>query len=1128
MGTIKVGTLNVRGLRQPLKRAAVFVSLRSVACDVLFLQECHLCCEGDSILFSKGWDVGPSVWGVGEGKGDGVGILFRSHEWEVEDVVGVVPGRVICVDGRWRGIKFRAIGVYAPCRVGNRQGFFRQLEPLLYTNRLVLIGGDFNVDIEGEGGSELAQVMAGAGLVDMYRAFEPDTPGHTWKNSRGHSSRLDLLFVADTAKVQTCLLMPFWASDHCLVMGSVQVEGGLRGRGAWRLNQTMLRDPSFCTVFRQLYTGWRQLRTVYDTWAEWWEDTKKRVAIFCRQWGRDMAVRKRSKALRLSRVLCHAWKNKDQEGLREVSEALRTHYEAEARSYFIQAGKEALEQDERPTKYFFNSVRSRQKGSFIEGLKDGAQVVAAPERMLKVAKSFYGNLFQAREVRGDLMGGFLDAVADRLPEEEAVALEKKISLEEVEGAMLSLRVGVAPGGDGLPVEWYRTFWPVVGPDLVAVYREALEMGILPPSMRSGRITLLHKKGDRSDLVNWRPITLLTADYKILAKVIGLRLRRVMALVIHSDQTCGVPGRMCAMNLALVRDALAWAEQRQVPLALLSLDQEKAFDRVSHAFLFAVLERMGFGPGFMAMVRLLYKGASSQVAINGHFSEPIEQQGGVRQGCPLSPLLYVLYLEPLLEQLRSEQTFHGLHVPGGKGARIKVSAYADDATLFLSREEDFSAIGRVLVTFSEVTGARVNRKKSAVLCAGAWAGKTAVPGGFSLCQDGLKILGVTFWREGSAQRNWEMVLRKVQAKAERWGRRDLSLTGRVLAVNSDLLASLNHLAYVFPIPFMTGRRLERVIFTFIWGGRTEKVARVRMYMERKRGGRGVACAPLKTMAMYVAFLARLVREGEGHASALLARFWLGFSLRTVIPWSGTLPWSLDRPWHYQKAAEFLRDQSWCLADSLVLDHRKLYESWRDRCAAQSGDPVLRVADIEWTALQPTWLDGASKDLHWLGALGRLPVRERMYRHGSSHTPLCPVGCGGEETVQHALWSCPVAAQFWRRVSEWWTAEGGVALSRDLVLYGSGLRLIEPERVKSLWQVVSVAKCVVWGMRCECIRSQSPQILQKNLLHAFRVRLNKLKQGDDRGQGFVRAGIGGGEGGGFSGVTVAGHPWWPQRE
>ncbi|KAK3511373.1 hypothetical protein QTP70_005284 [Hemibagrus guttatus] len=275
--------------------------------------------------------------------------------------------------------------------------------------------------------------------------------------------------------------------------------------------------------------------------------------------------------------------------------------------------------------------------------------------------------------------------------------------------------------------------------------------------------------------------------------------------------------MCGMNLALVRDALAWADQCRVPLALLSLDQEKAFDRVSHAFLFALLLQMGFGPGFVAMVRLLYAGAVSRVIMNGHCSGLIEQQRGVRQGCPLSPLLYVIYLEPLAERLRREPAFQGLHIPGTEGTRAKMSVYSDDATLFLGRDEDFRAVSGILEAFLDAMGARINCSKSAVLYAGAWAGRSYVLGGFALCQDGPKILGVVFWREDSAQKNWDIALSKLKARAESWCKRDLSLTGRVVAACSDLLVGLNHLALVFPIPFVTGRRLERALFTFIWGG-----------------------------------------------------------------------------------------------------------------------------------------------------------------------------------------------------------------------------------------------------------------------------------------------------------------------
>lgn len=135
--------------------------------------------------------------------------------------------------------------------------------------------------------------------------------------------------------------------------------------------------------------------------------------------------------------------------------------------------------------------------------------------------------------------------------------------------------------------------------------------------------------------------------------------------------------------------------------------------------------------------------------------------------------------------------------------------------------------RVIEAFSEATGAQVNHGKSFVLYTGAWAGRTEVPGGFSLCQDRLRILGVVFWREDSAQKNWDIALRKVRVRAESWNWRYLSLSGRVLVVSADLLAKLNNLAYGFPVPFVTGRHLERLVFTFTWGGRNKQVAYIRM-------------------------------------------------------------------------------------------------------------------------------------------------------------------------------------------------------------------------------------------------------------------------------------------------------------
>ncbi len=142
---------------------------------------------------------------------------------------------------------------------------------------------------------------------------------------------------------------------------------------------------------------------------------------------------------------------------------------------------------------------------------------------------------------------------------------------------------------------------------------------------------------------------------------------------HPDQTCGVPGRSGSLNLTLIRDAIGWAEQRRLSLAILSLDQEKAFDRVSLSFLFAILERVGFGAKIREWVHLLYERAVSKIKVSGFLTKPVEQLGGVRQGCPLSPLLYILFIKPLASCLRACQTFTGLHLPEPEATLFDVRA-----------------------------------------------------------------------------------------------------------------------------------------------------------------------------------------------------------------------------------------------------------------------------------------------------------------------------------------------------------------------------------------------------------------------------------------------------------------------
>lgn len=160
-------------------------------------------------------------------------------------------------------------------------------------------------------------------------------------------------------------------------------------------------------------------------------------------------------------------------------------------------------------------------------------------------------------------------------------------------------MGKSPGPDGLTLEFYLKFWDLLGPLLVPVFNECFNDSHLSDSMSTSLTRLIFKKRDDiRDLKNWRPIPLINVDYKICSKAITLRLSKVLDAVVSPDQTCSVPGRSILSNVTLLRDVLDYIERTGETGILISLDQEKAFDRVDHSFLFSLLARFGFGPDFI--------------------------------------------------------------------------------------------------------------------------------------------------------------------------------------------------------------------------------------------------------------------------------------------------------------------------------------------------------------------------------------------------------------------------------------------------------------------------------------------------------------------------------------------------
>lgn len=451
-------------------------------------------------------------------------------------------------------------------------------------------------------------------------------------------------------------------------------------------------------------------------------------------------------------------------------------------------------------------------------------------------------------------------------------LEEDVTIEEITRAMLSMQNNKAPGLDGLPKEYYFTFWEQLSSSLLLVYKESWDKKVLPLSMNEEMISLLWKKGSKKDLRNWRPLTLLGVDIKILTKALFFRLQAVVPKLIGVEQTCGILGRKMTDSLAIIRDSYFYSQEQNIPLCVLGIDLEKAFDNVNHMFLMKVLEILGFGEGFRRWIHVLYSSCSSVVVVNGMFTDPVAIKSGVRQGCPLSPILFILVMESLACALRLDNSITGLIPLGSGGKKIKFTMYVDDTTLVLTDNMSIDRSLLVCETFVAASGMKINKSKSKVIYFN-WR-ETKENWGLTEKFETIKILGVEIGMDMQFK-NWNMKLSKIQGKLLGWKDRELSFVGKVLVLKAEVIVSLACLATILPIPYTMLASLRKAMFRFLWGSQHERLKRDIMYRPIKMGGRAVPEIASKLNAMFITpVLKACFSDFNDLIWPYFTRFWIG--------------------------------------------------------------------------------------------------------------------------------------------------------------------------------------------------------------------------------------------------------------
>ena len=228
------------------------------------------------------------------------------------------------------------------------------------------------------------------------------------------------------------------------------------------------------------------------------------------------------------------------------------------------------------------------------------------------------------------------------------------------------------------------------------------------------VQLIFKKENPLLLKNYRPISLTNCDYKIIVFILSNRIQNVIHNVVSNDQTAYVKNRFIGNNVRLLTDVLDYCDLSNKTGILLSVDFEKAFDTVEWNFVQQCLQKFDFGQTFIKWIEILYTNPVMVVKNNGYFTRKINLSRGLRQGCPLSALLFVLIAEILAIKVRDNIDINGILV---QDSILKISQYADDLTLILSDFESILTSIKTIEKFSEVAGPQINLSETEGLLIG---------------------------------------------------------------------------------------------------------------------------------------------------------------------------------------------------------------------------------------------------------------------------------------------------------------------------------------------------------------------------------------------------------------------------